>query len=992
MCNVIVGSYLDYPRINFVGEFRADTNTINNDLCNYNMPSTVCKDFDSLGTNEFYFHKASIISVVYENGTLSDQDPIVNARLINNLNRPPPKMVDPYSSVYGMSVHIVEESATENPHVFVEGTYGTTGASYNEFYGRGIGGLQGDSADSALGLSKIKDVSWYVSNSLALQQLKDASSGGALSIKSMLYDYSLAKSEGNFTFGLVVGSIGISKLYEAVNFGGQRLLSFQSIADTNITVDNNDNCEINKRDPSRSKAWVYKAPFQINAEDTLSVDLSNALPYDSEFNLCNLGALSFGFIRSGSSCVELVGDELDYLSLGWMNRTSGIVDISLSGSHYDDLLSNDLLLVQVSEVKYSESFLDVCEVFTGHSHYAQKVLQEIQYYVRPMEYSVYRLQKDFNENETVQLLVTDRGRPAQNIMLNVTTSAPGRPIPIPANGIVIVDGDSIETDGNGIAEFTFHLQDPIDYPRPYLKPLCSTNSLCTGINKDTQEYNIDFKVFNVEETFEFEPVYVIAFSDPSNFNYREPYTWVDHVQPIFQQYYYLYPVMMTILNLSDYSSVVLPQNINLLNYSMSLDFYDPSYMPVTRDLSPLKQKVILKWLEDPVYSLNNTNCKSVSQPQLELDPVCENNQFGSAETHSNYEYYKSLTEISPDKLQQWHFDAMYKNCTLGTLQQQLQQAIELEFATIPLYLTGLYSIADGCNTEAYQLIRSVVMQEMLHMSQSANILIAVGGRPLVDSNHTAPSYPTLGLPGGVLPKLNVTLKKASLEHIRKVYLGVEYPHETHVAREDTVITNSTIGQFYQQVNNCMSELTAKGMNIFTGNPSHQLKWPWKNNTYGTLHAVHNLSDAQQGIEEIIIQGEGASPINPDYSRDTLAHFYKFEEIVCKRELINVSATQYAYKGKPIPFLQQGVWSMRDNPRKHGILPDTVAHFEAKAFHKAYRNLLRAVQAAFDGNPDKLQETVRVMESLQVHGKRVMSTPIDGSSGETVGPVFDYVWE
>jgi len=35
---------------------------------------------------------------------------------------------------------------------------------------------------------------------------------------------------------------------------------------------------------------------------------------------------------------------------------------------------------------------------------------------------------------------------------------------------------------------------------------------------------------------------------------------------------------------------------------MRLDTHHPSYMPVTRDLSPLKWKVILDWLQDPLYS------------------------------------------------------------------------------------------------------------------------------------------------------------------------------------------------------------------------------------------------------------------------------------------------------------------------------------------------------------------------------------------------------
>ena len=127
-------------------------------------------------------------------------------------------------------------------------------------------------------------------------------------------------------------------------------------------------------------------------------------------------------------------------------------------------------------------------------------------------------------------------------------------------------------------------------------------------------------------------------------------------------------------------------------------------------------------------------------------------------------------------LAQWQRDAIHGNCSIDSLWEQVQQAVELELATIPLYLTSLYSIIDGCNQEAYEIIRSVLMQEMLHLVQAANILIALGQTPLIDSNKTAPAYPRVGLPGNVLPRLNVTLKKASREHIREVFMGIEYPH------------------------------------------------------------------------------------------------------------------------------------------------------------------------------------------------------------------------
>src|SRR5665213_2756788 len=53
--------------------------------------------------------------------------------------------------------------------------------------------------------------------------------------------------------------------------------------------------------------------------------------------------------------------------------------------------------------------------------------------------------------------------------------------------------------------------------------------------------------------------------------------------------------------------------------------------------------------------------------------------------------------------------------TIGELRSAFQTAIELEHSTIPPYLVALYSIKDGTNQVATQIIRSVVIEEMLHM-------------------------------------------------------------------------------------------------------------------------------------------------------------------------------------------------------------------------------------------------------------------------------------
>jgi rubrerythrin len=69
---------------------------------------------------------------------------------------------------------------------------------------------------------------------------------------------------------------------------------------------------------------------------------------------------------------------------------------------------------------------------------------------------------------------------------------------------------------------------------------------------------------------------------------------------------------------------------------------------------------------------------------------------------------------------------------IQSLHEHLQWAIEIEHATLPPYLCALYSIKERHNREAVEVIESVFIEEMLHLTLAANILNAVGGSPQLD--------------------------------------------------------------------------------------------------------------------------------------------------------------------------------------------------------------------------------------------------------------------
>ena len=65
----------------------------------------------------------------------------------------------------------------------------------------------------------------------------------------------------------------------------------------------------------------------------------------------------------------------------------------------------------------------------------------------------------------------------------------------------------------------------------------------------------------------------------------------------------------------------------------------------------------------------------------------------------------------------------------GHLHSHLQAAAELEAWTIPYYMAAMFSIVDR-SSDAYQLIQSVVHQEMLHLQLVANVANAYGYSPV----------------------------------------------------------------------------------------------------------------------------------------------------------------------------------------------------------------------------------------------------------------------
>jgi hypothetical protein len=125
---------------------------------------------------------------------------------------------------------------------------------------------------------------------------------------------------------------------------------------------------------------------------------------------------------------------------------------------------------------------------------------------------------------------------------------------------------------------------------------------------------------------------------------------------------------------------------------------------------------------------------------------------------------------------------------IAWLQSSLHVAVELELATLPPYLCRYRSCKDP-NDPVPHFINRVILQEMLHMGLAANMLVAIGGTPSI--NTRVPTYPG-PLPAGVQPDLVVTLNGLTPSYVNDVYMEIEFPETGLITKP---AKGKTIGRF-----------------------------------------------------------------------------------------------------------------------------------------------------------------------------------------------------
>jgi hypothetical protein len=292
--------------------------------------------------------------------------------------------------------------------------------------------------------------------------------------------------------------------------------------------------------------------------------------------------------------------------------------------------------------------------------------------------------------------------------------------------------------------------------------------------------------------------------------------------------------------------------------------------------------------------------------------------------------------------------------TLSDLQDALQTAMQLEFATIPPYLCAQWSI-NSDPSGVGNMIQNIVIQEMFHFALAGNMLTAIKGAPKIANAGFVPSYPANVLPGGIPQKLAVDLQLLSLDQLQ-VFMQIENPEFPPLALTAGP-PPATIGAFYDTISN--------GFTVV--NPTIDPNANFVDfSAFSTPQTVQTktIADAQNAITTIKTEGEGTqgSPDEPPGDSSTFAHYYAFKQIFIAKTLVQTNG-KWGFTGAAIQF-----------PTVFSFSQSAVRADPSAAFNQTLSNLLQQLQACWTTGASFF-DTLGTMSTLQSQGKQLIQQKI-----------------
>ena len=574
-------SYINPPRLHFSGRFFTDPSTVNNIPSNFEGPKNENNpgnwNWNPYGHHDFYFIGCTVTKVVYSDGSSCEDpegDSIIGRTICSNLT---PKDKKPSKA----KIADIDVNLQYLPSIFglniglQEGEYDTLFngqfkyVALDDFWFRepssGADNL-GQDPTSVFYQSVLENVSWAddVGESRFLNELKASSAGKDLSTKFMLDGYVNKFEKGNpdFKTGQIVGTIGIHEEEEPQHFLSQRFLRFK--VDPNVL-----NTPFARLFHSTG---LYFAPFSLDTgKKLLRLDLGNSLPRTQLGKAQkNMGHIWLAVRKPDGSLEELQG--LDYLD-GKYLINAHIFDIALSEDHCKLIAENPLCLVQNYTGKKGGGIPQVYLEEDGQGRFARA------------DSFIFRLNP--GDVQPVKIRATQFGQPAAGVKLklefdwrkientglnidNLLIGSPEKTLQFPAE---------VTTDEDGWAKFNMTVNPE-------------------GPGAPRFDGAIDGQLYTLTYTWE-----GVEFPDPHHhltvrvfdkYDIPDKPTW-DDAYPIFNYYAELFPAMKNLIDLSNEQDVT--DHAGGIKYMLSADINDSHYMPVTRDLSGDKRKLLLKYLD-----------------------------------------------------------------------------------------------------------------------------------------------------------------------------------------------------------------------------------------------------------------------------------------------------------------------------------------------------------------------------------------------------------
>ncbi|WP_445989870.1 hypothetical protein ACSVCE_00325 [Chromobacterium haemolyticum] len=610
-------SYLQFPRLAFSGQFQADVSTVNNDPrhfdnANFEAHFQEFQQADAAGNTKTYngwwhptgtaimrFANCQVTSLRGPSGILVTnpaQDPLLSCSVGNAIGRPSAKMVDLdpdwqlASNVYGLAVSLLKPDGT--PLM-------TADYQSNPFRDLWFGRGQGNGSDmgaSAIFQSVLTNIHWHLDgfDSPLLARLIELSDQDRLSIRLTTYGYDMNAGSPLFGYGTVLGAIGPAYTGQPRSFIlGRRFMPTTQNSLQDSVSGNGIGCFSSWLDPDSA---------------SLQVDLSNALPLDGNNQIAALPALQYAILHNALTAQDAEIGPDDYTVIAGVDASqtlqdqqSGIQSVPLSETQLR-LASQPLPLAIVQPVD-AQGRATVCvrEVLLGNE-------------VRAEDFAI-RLDPNHPDKNHLHthIYAACYGQPLAGAELAFWAGAPmldyGNtpadatmgttprallPVNNVPNAAIRISPAAPITDQAGRAAITLHGPESFGTPREYMDGQLFTLSYNLAGSDPALQQHYDNLAVVVFSSFP-QPGQDIDLDNPR---------WED-VQPILQQYANLYPVMSQ--GLFDFSKqAVADASAFIMRFVFDKPIEDPDQMPVTRDLSASKRRMLINYFQNVIDRTGKT--------------------------------------------------------------------------------------------------------------------------------------------------------------------------------------------------------------------------------------------------------------------------------------------------------------------------------------------------------------------------------------------------